>query len=100
MAHGVHSSIKRVIIELEDGRGFVVPNAEIERAEVITEVDRGDYMTSDDPVVRTIFSPLIVKLLLVLVSDELSVYYNVQPEELPSGSTLVGEGTTLIEDGG
>ncbi len=99
MARGVHSSIKRVIIEMEDGRGFVVPSAEIERAEIVTDVERDDFMTEDD-VVRTIFSPPIVKLLLVLVSDEITVHYNVQPEELPSGTTLAGEGTTLIENGG
>ncbi len=92
MAHGVHSSIKRVIIELEDGRGFVVPGAEIERAEIITEVKREDFMANDEPIVRTIFSEPIVKLLLVLVSDELSVYYNVYPEELDSGPNLLEGG--------
>lgn len=99
MARGVHSSIKRVIIELEDGRGFVISGAEVESAELITETEREDYI-ADDNIVRTIFSPPIVKFLLVLVSDELVAYYNVQPEELPSGTTLAGEGTTLIENGG
>jgi len=92
MAHGVHSSIKRVIIELEDGRGFVVPNAEIERAEIITEAEREDFMVVDDPIFRTIFSPPIVRLLLVLVSDEITVYYDVQPEELASSPNLIEGG--------
>lgn len=100
MAHGVHSSIKRVIVELEDGEGFVIPNANIERAEVITERESKDYMVGGDPEVYTIFREPTVRLLLVLVSDELSVYYNVQPEELPSGTTLAGRGTTLLEEGG
>ena len=91
MAQAVHGSIKQIAIELEDGKVFIIPNADIEHAEVTISQDHEDLMTVDEPVVRTIYSNPMVRMILVLLSDEITIHYYIPPEELPSGPKLLVE---------
>lgn len=84
--------IKRVIIELEEpGHGFVIPGANIEEAYLESYREADSFFTTGEPWPHIVSSPLLVKLHLLLVSDELEHYWNV-PEELDSGPRLIEEG--------
>jgi len=85
-------NIKRVIIELEEpGCGFVIPKANIEEAYLESHRESDSFFTADEPWAHITASPPVIRLHLVLMSNELEHYWTV-PEELEAGPKLIEGG--------
>ena len=85
--------IKRVIIELEEpGHGFVIPKANIEEVYLESYRESDSFFTTGEPWPHIVSSPPLVKLHLLLTSDELEHYWNV-PGELEAGPKLIEGGS-------
>ena len=89
-----HERLKRIIIEMDDGMTYEIPNANILEFEGWSEAYSEPLVTVSDhiPPLERVIGPVRLFMRMLIVSDEMTMDQYIAPEELSSGPKLVEDG--------